>query len=73
MKHSIDEFNAQLNDIVNYSFNLGEKIPENRIARNIVRYLHERFRPKVIASEESKDFDTMKIEELVRYIPSEII
>uniref|UniRef100_A0A2N9HDR0 ABC-type xenobiotic transporter n=1 Tax=Fagus sylvatica TaxID=28930 RepID=A0A2N9HDR0_FAGSY len=44
---------------------LGEKIPEQRIVRKVMRSLPERFRPKVIAIEESKDLDCVKIEELV--------
>lgn len=34
--------------------------------RNVMRSIHERFWPKVIAIEESKDLDAIKIEELVR-------
>ncbi|XP_022891908.1 uncharacterized protein LOC111406762 [Olea europaea var. sylvestris] len=62
---SFDEFYAKLNDIVNSSFNLGERIPEPKIVRKVLRSLLERFRSKVIAIEESKDLDTIKIEELV--------
>ncbi|XP_022862783.1 uncharacterized protein LOC111382965 [Olea europaea var. sylvestris] len=62
---SFDEFYAKLNDIVNSSFNLGEKILESKIVRKVLRSLPERFRPKVIAIEESKDLDTVKIEELI--------
>jgi hypothetical protein len=58
-------FYAKLNDIVNCNFNIGEKIPEQRIVRKVMRSLPERFRPKVIAIEESKDLDCVKIEELV--------
>lgn len=38
-----------MNDIVNKSFKLGEKILENMIVRKVMRSLLERFRPKVIA------------------------
>ncbi|XP_035541467.1 uncharacterized protein LOC118344558 [Juglans regia] len=62
---TFDAFYAKLNHIVNSSFNLGDKIPENRIVRKILRSLPERFRPKVTAIEESKDLDNMRIEELV--------
>ncbi|XP_022891807.1 girdin-like [Olea europaea var. sylvestris] len=62
---SFDEFYAKLNDIVNSSFNLGEKILESKIVRKILRSLPERFRPKVTSIEESKDLDTVNIEELV--------
>lgn len=40
-----DEFYAQLNNIVNSSFNLGEKIHENRIVRKVLKSLPKRFRP----------------------------
>ncbi|XP_022861288.1 uncharacterized protein LOC111381706 [Olea europaea var. sylvestris] len=62
---SFDEFYAKLNAIVNSSFNLGEGISEPKIVRKVLRSLPERFRPKVTAIEESKDLDTIKIEELV--------
>ncbi|XP_022874256.1 uncharacterized protein LOC111393087 [Olea europaea var. sylvestris] len=62
---SFDEFYAKLNDIVNSSFNLGEKILESKIVRKILRSLPEKFRPKVKAIEESEDLDTVKIEELI--------
>lgn len=51
---TFDELYGQLNDIVNSSFNLGEKIHDNRIVRKIVRSLPERFRPKVTCTEKSK-------------------
>lgn len=62
---TFDEFYAKLNDIVNSSFNLGERILETKIVRKVLRSLPERFRPKVTAIEESKDLDEVKIEELV--------
>ncbi|XP_022857366.1 uncharacterized protein LOC111378405 [Olea europaea var. sylvestris] len=62
---TFDEFYTKLNDIVNSSFNLGERIPETKIVRKVLRSLPERFRPKVTAIEESKDLDEVKIEELV--------
>jgi hypothetical protein len=54
-----------LNDIVNSSFNLGEKIPKNRIVKKVMWSLPNRFRPKVSSIKESKDLDIMRIEELV--------
>ncbi|XP_022889006.1 uncharacterized protein LOC111404428 [Olea europaea var. sylvestris] len=63
---SFDEYYAKLNGIVNSSFKLGERIPESKIVRKVLRPLPERFRPKVIAIEKSKDLDTVKIEELRR-------
>lgn len=50
---TFDDFYASLNDIVNSSFNLGERIPEPKIFRKILRSLPERFSPKVTAIKES--------------------
>ncbi|XP_022883408.1 uncharacterized protein LOC111400215 [Olea europaea var. sylvestris] len=58
---SFDEFYVKLNDIVNSSFNLGERIPEPKIVRKVLRSLPKRFRPKITAIEESKDLDTIKM------------
>ena len=62
---SFDTFYAKLSDIVNSSFYLGERIPEHKIVRKVLRSLPEKFQPKVTAIEESKDIDSLKIEELV--------
>ncbi|KAJ9702803.1 hypothetical protein PVL29_004509 [Vitis rotundifolia] len=59
------EFNAKLMDIVNSSFNLGEPISNSKVVRKILRSLPKRFRAKVTAIEESKDVDSLKIDELV--------
>ena len=54
LHEAFNEFHACLNDNVNSSFNLGEKMLNNRIVRKIMKSLPERFRSKVIAIEESK-------------------
>ena len=54
-----DEFYAKLKDIVNSAFNLGDKILEPKIVRNILRSLSERFHAKIIDIEESNDIDTI--------------
>ena len=59
------EFHAKLMDIVNYSFNLGEPISKSKVVRKILRYLPKRFRAKVTTIEESKNVDSLKIDELV--------
>ena len=43
---SFDEFYAKLNDIVNFSFNLGEVYDQPKIVRKIIRSLTEDFKPK---------------------------
>ncbi|CAI9778670.1 unnamed protein product [Fraxinus pennsylvanica] len=60
-----DEYYAKLNDIVNSSFSLGEKILESKIVCKVLRSLPEKFRPKVTAIEESKDLNSVKVEKLV--------
>lgn len=62
---TFDDLYAEFNDILNSSFNLGERIPEHKIVvKKVMRSLPQRFRPKFIVIEESKDLDEMKIEEL---------
>ena len=60
-----DEFYAKLNDIVNFAYNLGEIYDQPKIFRKILKFLTENFRPKVIAITESKDVDSIPIDELV--------
>ena len=62
---SFDEFYAKLNDIVNFAFNLGEVYDQPKIVRKILRSLTEDFRPKVTTITESKDVDSILVDELV--------
>ena len=61
---SFDEFYAKLNDIVNFAYNLGEIYDQPKIVRNILRSLTEDFRPKLTAITESKDVDSISVDEL---------
>ena len=63
---SFDDFYAKLNDIVNSTYNLGEIYDQPKIVRKILRSLTEDFRPKVTVITESKDVDSIPIDELVR-------
>ena len=67
---SFDEFNAKLNDIVNSAYNLGEIYDQLKIVRKILRSLTENFRPKVTAITESKDVDSIPVDELVGSLQS---
>ena len=67
---SFDEFYAKLNDIVNFAFNLGEIYDRPKIFRKILKSLTEDFRPKVTAITESKDVDSIPIDELVGSLQS---
>ncbi|XXG89744.1 hypothetical protein AAC387_Pa12g1674 [Persea americana] len=62
---TFDEFNSKLNAIVNDTFTLGESVPENRIVKKIMRSLPERFDAKVVAIEENKNLNTLKVDELI--------
>ena len=67
---SFDEFYAKLNDIVNSAYNLGEIYDQPKIVRKILKFLIENFRPKVTAITESKDVDSILVDELVRSLQS---
>ena len=54
-----------MNDIVNSAFNLGEVYDQPKIVRKILRSLTEDFKPKVIAITESKDVDSISVDEFV--------
>ena len=62
---SFDSFYGKLNEIVIAKLNLREKIKDAKVMRKILRSLQESFRAKVIAIEESKDLDEIKIQELL--------
>ena len=65
-----DEFYTKLNGIVNSAYNLGEIYNQPQIIRKILRSLIEDFRPKVIVIIESKDVDSISIDELVGSLKS---
>ena len=67
---SFDEFYAKLNDIVNSAYNLGEIYDPPKIVRKILRSLTEDFRPKVIAIIESKELDSIPVDELIGSLQS---
>ena len=67
---SFNEFYAKLNDIVNSAYNLGEIFDQPKIVRKILRFLTENFRPKVITITESKDVDSILVDELVGSLQS---
>ena len=65
-----DEFYAKLNDIVNSAFNLREVYDQPKIVKKILRSLIEDFRPKVTTITESKDVNTILVDELVGSLQS---
>ena len=67
---TFDEFYVKLNDIVNSTFNLGKVYDQPKVVRKILRSLTEDVRPKVTAITESKDVDTIPVDELVGFLQS---
>ena len=67
---SFDEFYAKLNDSVNFAYNLGEVYDQPKIVRKILRSLTEDFRPKVTPITESKDVDSIPVDELIGSLQS---
>ena len=65
-----DEFYAKFNDIVNSTYNLGEIYDQSKIVRKILRSLTKNFRPKVTTITESKDMDSIPVDELVGSLQS---
>ena len=65
-----DEFYAKLNDIVNLAYNLGKIYDQPKIVRKIFRSLTGDFRPKVTTIIESKDVDSILVDELVGSLQS---
>ena len=62
---SFDSFYSKLNEMVIGKFNLDEKTEDLKIIRKIFQSLSESFHAKVIAIEESKDLDDIKVQELI--------
>ena len=62
---SFDSFYSKLNEVVIGKFNLGEKTKDSKVVRKIPRSLPESFHAKVMAIEESKDLDDIKVQEPV--------
>ena len=60
-----DSFYGRLNEIVNAKLNLEEKIEATKVVKKVLRSLLVSFRAKVTAIEESKDLDTINIQELI--------
>jgi len=59
------EFYTMINDLRNSMVSLGKKVSDAKLIKKILRSLPERFKIKVTSIEESKDLDSMKIEELL--------
>ncbi|KAA0054957.1 putative mitochondrial protein [Cucumis melo var. makuwa] len=61
---TVVEYNERVLEIANESFNLGEKIPESKIVRKVLRSLPGKFDMKVTTIEEAHDITKLKLDEL---------
>jgi hypothetical protein len=59
------ELYTRINDLRNSMVSLGKRVSNVKLIKKILKSLPERFRIKVTSIEESKDLDSMKIEEFV--------
>ncbi|XP_058767373.1 uncharacterized protein LOC131641069 [Vicia villosa] len=63
---SIHDFYMNVFEIANTSSALGEKMPEEKLVRKMLRSLPKSFDMKVTAIEEAQDINLLKLDELVR-------
>lgn len=62
---TITDFYVGVRDIANWSFALGEKTYEEKLARNIIRSLQKMFNMKVCAIEEYHNISSIIVDELI--------
>jgi DNA polymerase III sliding clamp (beta) subunit (PCNA family) len=62
---TFNEFYTKISDLRNFMVSLGKMVLDAKLIKKIIRSLPERFKIKVTTIEESKDLDSMKIEELL--------
>ena len=61
----IQEFHMNIIEVANACSTLGEKIPEEKLVRKMLRSLPKIFNMKVTTIEEAQDINNMKVDELV--------
>ncbi|TYK30437.1 F5J5.1 [Cucumis melo var. makuwa] len=61
---SVSDYNKRVLKIANESLLLGEKIPDSKIVRKVLRSMSRKFDMKVTAIEEAHDITTLKLDEL---------
>ncbi|KAK2392554.1 gag-protease polyprotein [Trifolium repens] len=62
---SVHDFHMNVIDFANSFDSLGEKIPEEKLVRKILRSLPRKFNMKVTAIKEAQDISSMKVDELI--------
>ncbi|KAA0041153.1 gag-proteinase polyprotein [Cucumis melo var. makuwa] len=61
---SVSDYNKRVLEIANESLLLGEKIPDSKIVRKVLRSFPRKLDMKVTATEEAHDITTLKLDEL---------
>ena len=64
-EETITDLNTKISSLVKEALTLGEEMPRERALRKVLRCLPLRFRAKATAIEESRDLETIRIEELM--------
>jgi len=67
---TFNDFYTKISNLRNSMVSLEKQVLDAKLIKKILRSLPERFRIKVTTIEESKDLDSMKIEELVGSLQS---
>jgi hypothetical protein len=67
---TFNDFYTKISNLRNSMVSLEKKVLDAKLIKKILRSFPERFRNKVTTIEESKDLDSMKIEELVGSLQS---
>ncbi|KAG9458410.1 hypothetical protein H6P81_002918 [Aristolochia fimbriata] len=62
---TILEFKGKIRDIANQSDNLGDRIPQDRLVKKVLRSLSSKFKMKRIAIEENRSLNNMTLNELI--------
>ncbi|TYK02457.1 gag-proteinase polyprotein [Cucumis melo var. makuwa] len=61
---SVSDYNKRVLEIANESLLLGEKIPDSKLVRKVLRSFPKKLDMKVTATEEAHDITTLKLDEL---------
>jgi hypothetical protein len=69
-KETFGEFYTRINDLRNSMVSLGKRVSDAKLIKKILRPFPKRFKIIVTSIEESKDLDSVKIEELVGSLQS---
>ncbi|KAA0062708.1 uncharacterized protein E5676_scaffold132G00300 [Cucumis melo var. makuwa] len=68
MSESVSDYTSRLLAVVNEMKRYGETISDEQVVEKILHSLDEKFNFIIIAIEESKDLNTMSIDELMGFL-----